>query len=146
MFTLASQMPSHNTRNSSFFYTSLSNEFSKILNLVLRSKVFQLAKSWNSKQWKCRFVWQKGLKNPFFFSQIYSLLSYTPFFSLFPFLLSFLYFSKKNWTSSVPNTAEDFRRVIFQNDWDSPESGPKLLDKLNKITIPFLDPFLLPSG
>ena len=68
------------------------------------------------------------------------------FFSLFPFLLSFLYFSKKNWTSSVPNTAEDFLRVIFQNDWDSSESGRKLLDKLNKITIPFLEPFLLPSG
>ena len=35
---------------------------------------------------------------------------------------------------------------IFRNDRKSSESGRKLLDVLNKITLPFLELFLFPSG
>ena len=41
-----------------FLHAPLTNIW-KVLNSVSRSWVFQLANSWNSKQWKCWFVWKR---------------------------------------------------------------------------------------
>ena len=35
---------------------------------------------------------------------------------------------------------------VFRNDRESSESGRKLVDMLNKITLPFLEAFLFPSA
>ena len=55
-----------------FLHAPLTNIW-KVLNSVSRSWVFQLANSWNSKQWKCWFVW-KRLKSSFFLGHIYVVL------------------------------------------------------------------------
>ena len=60
--------------------------------------------------------------------------------------------SQQRWEMEIPwKTSVVFRYLrksleIFLNDRESSESGRKLLDILNKITLPFLEPFLSPSG
>ena len=77
MFTLASQIHSHNTRNSSLFYTPhCRNNFRKF------SIRFQGFKFFNSLSREIQnresiSLFGKRLKNTFFLSQIYSLSSYT---------------------------------------------------------------------
>ena len=77
MFTLASQIHSHNTRNSSLFYIPhCRNNFRKF------SIRFQGPKFFNSLSREIQnresiSLFGKRLKNTFFLSQIYSLSSYT---------------------------------------------------------------------
>ena len=98
MFTLASQIHSYNTRNSSLFYIPLNLIVELIFeNYQFRFKVlsFSTHEVGKFKTVEVSVCLAKDLKNPFFFSQIYSLLSYIPFRFLFSFLflfVSFLYF------------------------------------------------------
>ena len=88
MFTLASQIHSHNTRNSSlsiYLICELIFEYSRFGFEVLSFSTRPTRQVGFFKTVKVSVCLAKSLKNPFFLSQMYSLLSYTPslFFSLF---------------------------------------------------------------
>ena len=62
-----------------FLHAPLTNIW-KVLNSVSRSWVFQLAKLWNSKQWKCWFVWKRLKKFLLSWSHICCTLCWATYF------------------------------------------------------------------
>ena len=93
MFTLASQIHSHNTRNSSLFYIPHCRTNFRKFSIRFQGPWFFNSLSREIQNSESISLLAKDRKNPFFLSHNILFLSYTTF--LFLFSLSFSLFSKK---------------------------------------------------